>query len=135
MLCDFHGNAAQRRFVIRMWVAAGLCALLAVLAALTFRLLHLRGLPAYPVAVLPALPILGALLATGAYLNEEKDEFLHNVLVQCLLGGIGLTLAATTIWGYLEDFARIPHLDPVWIYPLFWLFAGLSYYVVRMRYR
>ena len=49
----------------------------------------------------------------GRFLAAEKDEFQRNVLIQCLLGGIGGTLTTTTIWGYLEDFAHAPHLDPI----------------------
>jgi hypothetical protein len=128
-------SAVQRRYTARMWAAAGLCVLFAIGASLAFRLAHLKGLPAYPVAVLPALPILWALWETGRYLAEEKDEFLRSVLVQCLLGGIGGVLALTTVWGYLEDFAGIGHLDPIWVYPLFWFCAAFTYPLVRARYR
>jgi hypothetical protein len=128
-------NPAQRRFVIRMWVAAGLCVLFALVTASVFISGHLRGIPAYLVAILPALPIVGALAGTGAYLGEEKDEFQRNLFVQSLLGGIGGTLAATTVWGYLEDFAHVPHLRLILVYPLFWLFVCVSYGVVRLRYR
>jgi hypothetical protein len=126
---------AQRRFTVRMWAAAGLCVLFSIVAALSFVFGHLAGVPAYLVAVLPALPILWALFGTAAYLREETDEFQRTLLVQSLLGGMGVTLAATTIWGYLEDFARAPRLHLAWVYPLFWLFTALSYPVVRMRYR
>jgi hypothetical protein len=129
------GNPAQIRFVMRMWVLAGFCVVCSAAATLAFRLWHLRGLMAYPVAVLPALPILGALLATGAYLADEKDEFERRLLVECLLGGIGGALAATTVWGYLEDFVRVPRLDLIWVYPIFWLFVGISMPVVKARYR
>ncbi len=128
-------NLAQRRFVVRMLVAAAFCVLFALMAALGFRFLHFTGISAYLVAVLPALPIIGALVGTGAYLNEEKDEFQRNLLVQSLLGGIGVTLAATTVWGYLEDFARAPHLNLIWVYPLFWLFVAASIPFVIRRYR
>ncbi len=126
MLCSIK-NPSECRYVIRMWVTAGLCVLFATVAALTFRFGHPHGVIAYMVAVLPALPIIGALFYTGVYLSEEKDEFQRNMLVQSLLGGIGGTLALTTAWGYLEDFAKIQHLDPIWIYPVFWLFAAISY--------
>lgn len=128
-------NPAQRRYVVRMGVAAALCIVFALIAALAFRFGHLTGIPAYLVAVLPALPIVGALIGTGAYLGEEKDEFQRTLLVQSLLGGIGITLSATTIWGYLEDFAHAPHLDLVWVYPLFWIFVVLSMPFVVLRYR
>lgn len=134
LLC--RGNsAAERRYVARMLIAAGLCVLNALLAAFIFRTWHLKGFPAYPVAVLPALPILWALVETGRYLAEEKDEFVRNLLVQCLLGGIGGTLAVTTVWGYLEDFARAPRLDLIWVYAIFWFCAGITMPVVRARYR
>lgn len=134
MLCSIK-NPAQRRYVIRMWISAALCVLFSVVAALIFRLCHPHGLVSYPVAILPALPIMGALIYTGVYLAEEKDEFQRNLLVQSLLGGTGGILAATTAWGYMEDFAHAPHMDPIWVYPLFWVFAGISYVLVKARYR
>jgi hypothetical protein len=128
-------SPAQLRFVRTCWMSGGLVAVLAVAAAAAFRLWHLKGLLAYPVAVLPALPILWVLIETGRYLAVEKDEFQRNLLVQCLLGGIGGTLAVTTVWGYMEDFARAPRLDLVWVYPIFWLCVALAYPVVVRRYR
>jgi hypothetical protein len=118
-----------------MWIMAALCVLFSAVAAVVFRLSHPHGVLAYLVAVLPALPIAGALIYTGVYLAEEKDEFQRNLLVQSLLGGTGGILAVITAWGYMEDFVGAPHMDLVWVYPLFWLFAGISYGLVRARYR
>lgn len=129
------GNAAQSRYVVRMFVAAVLCALFSGAAAVGVRYGHASGAAAYALAVLPALPIIGALVVTGAYLNEEKDEFQRNLYIQSLLGGIAATLALTTVWGFLEDFARAPHLRLTWVYPLFWLFVLASFPVVWLRYR
>jgi len=134
MFCSIK-SAAQRRFVRSSLLSAGLVVVLAVAAAAAFRLGHLKGLLAYPVAVLPALPIVWVLIETGRYIAAEKDEFKRNLLVQCLLVGIGGTLATTTIWGYMQDFAHAPRLDLIWIYPIFWLFVGLSVPVVILRYR
>jgi hypothetical protein len=72
---------------------------------------------------------------TGHYLNDEKDEFQRNLLVQSMLGGIGGCLAVTTMSGYLTDFAHAPQMDLIWVYPIFWLFVVLSYPVVKARYR
>lgn len=129
-------NPVQRRFMVQMWIVAGSCILLALVTALSFRLAHPGGLLVYPLAVLPALPIVFALVATGTYLAEETDEFQRSLLIQSLLGGIGVTLATTTVWGYLEHFVHsTPHFDAIWVYPIFWFASGLSYPVVRMRYR
>ncbi len=87
-------------------------------------------------AVLPAVPILAALVCTVTYLAEEIDEFQRSLLIESILGGIGVALAATTVWGYLESFVRTtPHFGAIWVYPLFWFATALSYPVVRMRYR
>ncbi|MGD1107903.1 MAG: hypothetical protein ABR865_12730 [Terracidiphilus sp.] len=125
----------QRRWVRSCWMSAAIVVPLVIGAALAFRLYHLHGVAAYAVAVLPTLPILWVLAELGRYLAVEKDEFQRNVLIQCVLGGTGGTLATTTIWGYLEDFARAPHLDLVYVYPIFWLFVLVSYPVVTLRYK
>ena len=132
--CDIK-TPAQRRWVRACVISALLVVVLAISVAVTFRFLHLQGVLAYGAAVLPALPIVWLLTEMGRYLAEEKDEFQRNVLVQCLLGGTGGVLATTTIWGYLEGFVHVRHLNPIWDYPIFWLFVVVSYPVVKLRYR
>ena len=128
-------NLAQRKFRVRSLVAATLTVFFAFVAAGVFRRFHPHGVVAYLVAILPALPIVWVLIETGRLLAAAKDEFQRNMLVQCLLGGIGGTLAVTTVWGYMEDFAHAPRLDLIWIYPIFWLFVGIAWPVVKARYR
>jgi hypothetical protein len=128
-------NQAVRRFRVRSCWSAALVILFAFIAAASFRLLHPHGVVACLVAVLPALPVLWALVAMGQYLAEEQDEFQRTLLVQYLLWGIGGTLGLTTVWGYLEDFARAPRLDLIYIYPIFWLFVAIAMPVVKRRYR
>jgi len=125
----------QRRFVRACWMSAALVTPLVLGAVAAFRLYHLHGIAAYAVAVLPTIPILWVLVELGRFLAVEKDEFQRNILIQCVLGGTGGTLATTTIWGYLEDFAHAPHLDLVLVYAIFWLFVLVSYPVVRLRYK
>jgi len=48
---------------------------------------------------------------------------------------MGAVLSAATIWGNLEDFAHAPHMDLIWAYPAFWIFAGISYGLVSLRYK
>ncbi|MGO9638698.1 MAG: hypothetical protein ACLPXT_05485 [Terracidiphilus sp.] len=134
MICSIK-SPTERRYVIRMWIMAAMCVLFSLVAAVVFRHGHPHGVLSYLIAVLPSLPIIGALIYTGVYLAEEKDEFQRNLLVQSLLGGTGAILAVITAWGYMVDFARAPHMDLVYVYPLFWVFAGISYWLVRARYK
>ena len=129
------GNQAIRRFKFRCYASAALVILFVFAAVASFRLLHLHGVVAYFVAILPALPILWALVAVGQYLREETDEFQRALHVEYLLWGIGGTLAVTTVWGYLEDFVQVRRLDLIYIYPIFWLFVAIAMPVVRRRYR
>ena len=127
-------NAAQKLYVRRTLLITAAYLLVVTLVAVVFKTLHPTGPLAWAVAVFTALPTLGFLAITGLYLRDEKDEFLRTVQVYSMLGGIGLTLAVTTTWGFLEDFAHAPRLDLTWIYPIFWIAAALSYVVVWSRY-
>jgi hypothetical protein len=86
-------------------------------------------------AVLPAVPIGVAVVVTGLYMSEEKDDFQRAVLVQALLGGIGTTLVVTTVWGFMENYAHFRHLDILMLWPLYLVFVVISYGVVKARYR
>ncbi len=128
-------SPTHRRYVVRSWVAAAFYILFDLADAFAFRYGHIHGVLAYAMAVLPAIPIVAALIWTGVYLDEEKDEFQRNILIQSLLGGMAVTLAATTIWGSLEDFAHVPHLHLTFVYAIFWCSAAFSYPVVKARYK
>ena len=128
-------SAAQGRYVIRMIFAGVLCIVFSVMAVAGVRHGHLTGVLAYVLAILPALPIVGALVLTGAYLSEEKDEFQRTLYIQALLGGIALTLSVTTVWGFLTDFALAPPLRLAWVFPMFWIFVAVALPVARLRYR
>ena len=134
MICSTN-NPAQRRFFYRFAVVMLLYAALLVPTVIAF--VHYRpvGMMAYALAVLPALPILGMLLVIGMYLAEEKDEFIRNAQIQSLLGGMGLTLALVSVWGFLENFTHVPRLQLFLVYPIFWGFVGLSTVVVWLRNR
>jgi hypothetical protein len=134
MICSTN-NPAQRRFFYRFAVVMLLYVALLVPTVVAFVRFKPIGMLAYSLAVLPALPILGMLLVIGMYLAEEKDEFIRNMQIQSLLGGMGLTLALVSVWGFLENFAQVPRLQLILVYPIFWGFVGLSTLFVWLRNR
>jgi hypothetical protein len=101
----------------------------------TFHHLHPTGLIVYLLAVLPALPLIGSLAIVGLYIAEESDEFERSIIVQSMLWGLGGALSVSTIWGFLEDFAKAPHISTFYVYVFFWIFMGISQPFIRMRYR
>lgn len=90
---------------------------------------------AWILAVAPALPVLAVIAIMGLYIREETDEFQRAVLVESMLWGMGLTLSATTVAGFLEMYVHTPPLQSFWAFPLFCGAMGLSQGFVRRRYR
>ena len=96
---------------------------------------HPHGPLAYCLAVLPAVPCVGLLAVFGLYIAEEKDEFQRMIGVKAMLWGIGGTLTVTTVWGFLQSFTHVVHLQPIWILPFFWGFLGVSHPFLMRKYR
>lgn len=89
----------------------------------------------YLLALLPSLPLLATFWAMGAYLLEETDEFKRAVLAQAMLWGLGVTLAFTTVWGFLEEFASVARFPLYLVFPVFCAGMSLAQPFVRRRYR
>ncbi len=78
------------------------------------------------IAVLPALPILYYVWALYRYLIEETDEYLKMRYVGDALFGLGLLLIVSTVWGFLESFKVVPHLESWIVVPVWAIGLGLS---------
>lgn len=113
-------NQAQRRYNLRIGAASGLYI---VLLAVEQRFMGAAAGPAlrYLLAALPALPVMGFFIIIGRYLAEERDEYLRARMVAQSLWATGLTLAAATLWGFLEE-AGLRHL-PMYFAAIGWFLA------------
>lgn len=78
------------------------------------------------IAVLPALPILYYVWALYRYLIEETDEYLKMRYVGDALFGLGLLLIVSTVWGFLESFKVVPHVESWIVVPVWAIGLGLS---------
>lgn len=94
-----------------------------------------EGWLAYAIAVLPALPILGVIVIMGLYLVEETDEFMRMRHAMAMLAGLGLILSVTVVWGFLEIYMHVSHLNPFWVFPGFCMAWGFSSGVLAWVYR
>jgi len=128
-------NSAVRRFVFRVVASVSANIVLTIFVASCFDEFHPHGPLAYLLAVLPAVAILGYIVALGLFLVEEKDEFQRNVFIQTLLCGIGGTLVFMEVWGSLETYMHIRHFPTTWTFTLFWIFCGISSPLLLRRYR
>lgn len=134
MLCTTM-NPVARRFLWRFLAAMTLYVACLAVAVIAFVHYKPTGPAAYVLAVLPAVPIIGMLTVFGFYLAEESDEFQRSLFVQSMMWSTGATLAATTAWGFLENFVHVPHLQLTLIFPLYCAFWGVATPFVKLRYR
>jgi hypothetical protein len=94
---------------------------------------HLVGGPlAWLVALLPALPIVGIFAAIGAYIIEERDEYVRSLLIRQTLYASAFTLSITTVWGFLESFGMVGHVAAYHATILWFLGLGLGQIINRV---
>jgi hypothetical protein len=115
---------ATRRYNQRVLWLSALYGLFLVGSVYGFAHHMLSGPAAYVAAVLPALPIIGVFAAIGRYLVEEQDEYVRMLMVRQTLWASGIALSVATIWGFLESFDLVGHIDAYYIAVLW--FAGLG---------
>jgi hypothetical protein len=87
---------------------------------------------AYVVAILPALPIIGIFVAIGRYLVEEQDEYVRMLMVRQTLWASGFALSVATIWGFLENFDLVGHVDGYYIVVVWFFGLGVGGIVNRL---
>lgn len=119
-------NPAQRRYLYRFMPLMVAYAIILIGVSAAQRGGIISGATLGVMSVLPAIPLVGVMIVMGLYLREERDEFVRNRLVMAMLGGTGLLLAATTIWGFLENNGVVGHPPTFLAFP-FWCGAmGIS---------
>ena len=110
--------SANRRYLLRS-VTASVAYLIAVAGA---RWLVPHDAPADPmtiaVALVPGLAVLAWIWAMGKYLIELSDEYLRMLEVRKFLIATGVTLAGTSIWGFVELFTDVPRLPVFYVFPI-----------------
>ncbi len=112
-------NPAQRRYLRRFMPLMVSYAIILIGVSAAQRHGHIGGATLGAMSVLPAIPLVGVIIVMGLYLREERDEFVRNKLVMAMLGGTGILLAATTVWGFLENNGMVGHPPTFLAFP-FW---------------
>jgi hypothetical protein len=117
-------SRAIRRYNHRVLWLSLLYALFLMATIYAFNRHLLSGAAAYAAAILPALPIIGIFAAIGLYLVEEQDEYVRMLMVRQSLWASGFALSLATIWGFLESFGLVSHIEPYYVAVLW--FGGLG---------
>ena len=115
-------TAAWKRYNMRVIWLSLLYAAFLLPAVYGFKHHLITGPTAWIVAVMPAIPIIGIFAAMGRYLVEEQDEYVRMLMVRQALWAMGFTLSCATVWGFLDNFGLVGHVDGYWIVVL-WYFG------------
>jgi hypothetical protein len=78
----------------------------------------LTGAVKYSIALAPAVPLVFAIVWVAQVMYGREDEFQRSLWIEGMLWGTALTLAATTIWGFLEKAGAV-HIPLFWVFPFF----------------
>jgi hypothetical protein len=126
---------AMARRYRRTMIAATVYAAVLLVVIFVRATQHLQGAPAYAVAVLPAIPVLGMAWSMGLYIRDETDEFERAVSIENALWATGATLSIATVWGFAEILADAPHAPGYLWFPLWALVTAIADIFTRRRYR
>ena len=119
-------NSAMKRYNWRVVWLSLFYAVFLLVAIYGFKHQLLHGVLAYVAAILPALPIIGIFGAMGRYLIEERDEYVRMLMVRQSLWASGFALSVATIWGFLESFDLVGHVDSYYVAIIWFLGLGVG---------
>ena len=95
-----------------------------------------RNLVAGPVAwilaFIPGLAVVGGFYAIAMLIIEQKDEFLRMLIVRQTLIGTAMALSISTVWGFLENFGLVAHVDSYWVAVIWFLGFGVGGFINRI---
>ena len=125
-------NAAQRRYTMTVIVLSIAYMLILFAVVYLFNNNPPKGAAAYAAAVLPAIPIIGIFVAIGRYLLDEKDEYIRSLMVRQTLWASGFAVSVATIWGFLESFETVGHIEAFYVAVLWFLGLGVGSLMNRL---
>ena len=126
---------AAQRYRRRMLVSASVYAATLLLAVVLNGRHLVQGPLAYAVALLPSVGIVGMFVAMGLYLREETDEFQRAMQIESSLWATGGTMTICAVWGFMEMFHLVPHVESWAAVPVWALVLGVANVFTRRRYR
>lgn len=105
----------NRRFLGRLGISITVFGLSVVAA----EYLIVQGLVGGPLvwvlAVIPGLAMGGIFYAYSMLIIEQKDEFIRMLVLRQWIIATGIALSFATVWGFLERFELVAHVNPYYV--------------------
>lgn len=70
-----------------------------------------------------AAPVIGHIWAFLAWMRDS-DEFVRALAAKRFVVASGVALAVASVWGFMELYAKAPHISAAMVYPLVWAAFG-----------
>lgn len=138
MSCEVPDNMkeAGRRYIRDMAIAAAVYVGVVFGAATLIRHSGLP-LPQWAVIAIALTPVIPALMMMRTYLTfvRQMDEFNRRIQSEAWLISAGVVGFGTFTYSFLEEWAHLPRLEIVWVFPALIFAWGLATYFVRRRYQ
>lgn len=137
MVCEptsEHMRQAKRRYVRDMAVSAVVYVAFVFGAALVIRNFDAPQWARIVLALIPVAPALMMLRAYLVHLNA-MDEFQRRLQTDALLIATGIVVFGSFAYGFLEEWADLPHVPLLWVFPVFSFVFGITHAINRHRYK
>ena len=131
--CSGVVSAAMRRYNHRMLGLSMYYAATLIVTTTLIRRDHVNGWPVYPLAVLPALGVVGMIWVIGKLIAELKDDGYQQILVvKAVLYSTGFIVSISTIWDFLVAYAGVPAMPPFVIMTAWLASFGVGNAIMRV---
>ncbi len=93
-----------------------------------------HDITAWVLALIPGLSVAAVFVAFGRLLIEERDEFVRLLLTRQSLIATGITMTVTTVYGFLENFGLLGHVDAFYVAMLWFVGLGVGGLVNKLTF-
>ena len=87
---------------------------------------------AYILALIPGLAVAGSFYTSGLMIVETTDEFMRMLAVRQNLIASGFAMSVAAVWGFLEVFELVPHVEAFYIVVLWAIGVFVGMVVTRI---
>ena len=93
-------------------------------AAITGAFDNMKSPGTWAFSLVVAAPVIGHIWTFLIWMRDS-DEFVRTLAAKRFIVATGVTLAIASIWGFMELYAKAPHVSAAMVYPLLWAAFGL----------
>lgn len=120
-------SQAARNYTKRLAPAMLIFVVCVAGASYVWQGLYPKGWLAWAVAIASAAPLMFAVRAIALRIAEETDEYLRSRLLYSHTFATHATLAACCVYGFLDLFELVPHVQLWVVFPIWALFHSLGW--------